>query len=127
MADVTLSNIANVTGDYDAIPTTLTSEAVITEMIAELTIVKTVDKQNCASGNLAYTVTISNLAENPFEKPTFTDTLDPLLISLVENSVRVNGTDANYTYDSETGLLTVELETIAKDGSTEITFQVQKV
>ncbi len=127
MADVTLSNIANVTGDYDAIPTTLTSEAVITEMIAELTIVKTVDKQNCASGNLAYTVTISNSAENPFEKPTFTDTLDPLLISLVENSVRVNGTDANYTYDSETGLLTVELETIAKDGSTEITFQVQKV
>lgn len=127
MADVTLSNIANVTGDYDAIPITLTSEAVITEMIAELTIVKTVDKQNCASGNLAYTVTISNSAENPFEKPTFTDTLDPLLISLVENSVRVNGTDANYTYDSETGLLTVELETIAKDGSTEITFQVQKV
>lgn len=127
MADVTLSNIANVTGDYDAIPTTLTSEAVITEMIAELTIVKTVDKQNCASGNLAYTVTILNSAENPFEKPTFTDTLDPLLISLVENSVRVNGTDANYTYDSETGLLTVELETIAKDGSTESTFQVQKV
>lgn len=127
MADVTLSNIANVTGDYDAIPTTLTSEAVITEMIAELTIVKTADKQNCASGNLAYTVTISNSAENPFKKPTFTDTLDPLLISLVENSVKVNGTDANYTYDSETGLLTVELETIAKDGSTEITFQVQKV
>jgi len=127
MADVTLSNIANVTGDYDAIPTTLTSETVITEMIAGLTIVKTADKQNCASGNLAYTVTISNSAENPFEKPTFTDTLNPLLISLVENSVKVNGTDANYTYDSETGLLTVELETIAKDGSTEITFQVQKV
>lgn len=127
MADVTLSNIANVTGDYDAIPTTLTSEAVITEMIAGLTIVKTADKQNWASGNLTYTVTISNSAENPFEKPTFTDTLDPLLIKLVENSVKVNGTDANYTYDSETGLLTVELETIAKDGSTEITFQVQKV
>mgnify|MGYP004518738117 FL=1 len=31
MANVQLSNIANVTGTYDAIPTTLTSEAVITE------------------------------------------------------------------------------------------------
>ena len=127
MADVTLSNIANVTGNYDAIPTTLTSEAVITEMIAGLTIVKTADKQNWASGNLTYTVTISNSAENPFEKPTFTDILDPALISLVENSVKVDGADAQYTYDPATGLLTIELETIEKDKSAEITFQVQKV
>ena len=127
MADVKLSNIANVTGNYDAIPTTLTSEAVITEMIAGLTILKTADKQNWASGNLTYTVTISNSAENPFEKPQFTDTLDPTLIKLVENSVKVNGTDAQYTYDDTTGLLTIELETIAKDESLVITFQVQKV
>ena len=126
MADVTLSNIANVTGTYDAIPTTLTSEAVITEIITGLTIVKTADKQNWDSGNLTYTVTILNSAENAFEKPTFTDTLDTALITLVENSVKVNGTNANYTYDSTTGLLTVELETIEKDGSSEITFQVQK-
>ena len=69
MADVTLSNIANVTGNYDAIPTTLVSEAVITELIACLTIVKTADKQNWASGNLTYTVTITNGAKNPFESP----------------------------------------------------------
>ena len=127
MADIKLSNTANVTGNYDAIPTTLTSEAVITEMITGLTIVKTADKQNWASGNLTYTVTISNSAENPFETPTFTDTLDPTLIKLVENTVKVNGTDAQYTYDSVSGLLTVELETIEKDASTEVTFQVQKV
>ena len=127
MADITLSNIANVTGQYDAIPTTLTSEAVITEIITGLTILKTADKQNWASGNLTYTVTISNSAENSFETPTFTDTLDTTLIKLVENSVKVNGTDAQYTYDSTTGLLTVNLETIAKGESTEITFQVQKV
>lgn len=127
MADVKLSNIANVTGNYDAIPTTLTSEAVITELIAGLTILKTADKQNWASGNLTYTVTISNAAENPFETPTFTDTLDPTLIKLVENSVKVNGTDTQYTYDPTTGLLTVELETIEKEGSSVVTFQVQKV
>ena len=68
MADVKLSNIANVTGTYDSIPTTLTSEAVITDMIAGLTIVKVADKQNLASGNLLYTITITNSAENAFEK-----------------------------------------------------------
>lgn len=126
MASVRLNNIANVTGNYDSIPTTLTSEAVITEIIEGLSIVKTADKQNWASGNLTYTVTISNTADSPFETPTFTDTLDPTLIKLVENTVKVNGTDAKYTYDSTTGLLTVELETIANEGSSIITFQVQK-
>lgn len=45
MADVKLSNIANVTGTYDSVPTTLTSEAVITEMITCLTIVKSADHE----------------------------------------------------------------------------------
>ena len=90
MASVKLSNIANVVGNYDSVPTSLTSEAVITEMIAGLTIVKTADKQNWASGNLTYTVTITNNADSPYETPTFTDTLDPTLIKLVENSVQVN-------------------------------------
>lgn len=113
-------------GNYDSILTTLTSEAVITEIIEGLSIVKTADKQNRASVNLTYTVTISNTADSPFETPTFTDTLDPTLIELVENTVKVNGTDAKYTYDSTTVLLTVELKTIANEGSSIITFQVQK-
>lgn len=127
MADIKLSNIANVTGNYGLIPTTLTSEAVITELIAGLTIMKVADKQNWASGNLTYTVTISNAAENSFETPEFTDTLDPTLIKLVDKSVKVNGVDAEYTYDSVTGLLKIQLETIAKEESSIITFQVQKV
>ena len=92
MADVKLSNIANVTGTYDSIPTTLTSEAVITEMIAGLTILKTADKQNWASGNLQYTITITNGAQNAFETPTITDILDPTLIKLVKDSVEVENT-----------------------------------
>jgi len=50
MADVKQSNIANVVGTYDSIPTTLTSEAVITDLISGLTILKTADKQNWATG-----------------------------------------------------------------------------
>ena len=38
MADVKLSNIANVTGTYDSVSTALSSEEVITSMITGLTI-----------------------------------------------------------------------------------------
>lgn len=127
MADVKLTNVADVTGTYDSIPTTLTSEAIITDLISGLTIVKTADKQNWATGNLTYTVKITNAATSAFEKPTFTDILDPTLIKLVDNSVKVNGTTTEYNYDSGTGKLSVELETIAIEESTTITFQVQKV
>lgn len=85
-----LTNVADVTGTYDSIPTTLTSEAIITDLISGLTIVKTADKQNWATGNLTYTIKITNAATSAFEKPTFTDILDPTLIKLVDNSVKVN-------------------------------------
>ena len=127
MADVKLSNIASAVGTYDSIPTTITSEAVITEIITGLTIVKTADKQNWASGNLTYTITITNGAESAFEKPIVTDTLDPALIKLVDNTVQVDGNTVQYTYDSETGALSIQLETIAAEASSVITFQVQKV
>lgn len=127
MADVKLTNVADVTGTYDSIPTTLTSEAIITDLISGLTIVKTADKQNWATGNLTYTVKITNAATSAFEKPTFTDILDPTLIKLVDNSVKVNDATVEYNYDSGTGKLSVELETIATEESTTITFQVQKV
>lgn len=127
MADVKLSNIANVTGTYDSIPTTLTSEAVITEMIAGLTILKTEDKQNWASGNLQYTITITNGAQNAFETPTITDILDPTLIKLVKDSVEVDGKKVEYTYDETTGELKIVLDTIATETNSVITFQVQKV
>lgn len=129
MADVKLSNIANVTGTYDSIPTTLTSEAVITEMIAGLTILKTADKQNWASGNLQYTITITitNGAQNAFETPTITDILDPTLIKLVKDSVEVDGKKVEYTYDETTGELKIVLDTIATETNSVITFQVQKV
>lgn len=127
MADVKLSNIASAVGTYDSIPTTITSEAVITEIITGLTIVKTADKQNWASGNLTYTITITNGAESAFETPIVTDTLDSALIKLVDNTVQVDGNTVQYTYDSETGALSIQLETIAAEASSVITFQVQKV
>lgn len=126
MADVKLSNMASVTGTYDAIPTTIETQAVITEIIKGLTITKTADKGTWVSGNLTYTITITNNAVNPFETPTVTDTLDTTLISLVDNSVQVNGAEAQYTYEASTGVLSITLETIAVGSSSVITFQVQQ-
>lgn len=127
MADTKLSNTANITGTYDNIPTVLTSEAVITELISGLTIVKIADKQNWASGNLQYTITITNGAENAFENPTITDILDPTLIKLVDDTVEVDGEKVEYTYDPTSGELSIVLKTIAVGANSVITFQVQKV
>ena len=82
------------------------SEAVITEMIAGLTIEKTADKQNWASGLLTYTITVTNGAEKAFENPVITDTLDPTLIKLVEDTVQVNGAKA-IPLEIEAGLHTI--------------------
>ena len=75
MADLKLSNIASITGNYDSIAPVLTFEAVITSLISGLTIVKTADKENWASGYLTYTITVTNNAEKHFESPKITDTL----------------------------------------------------
>lgn len=126
MADVKLSNVASITGTYDSIATTLSSEAVITSIISGLTIVKTADKQNWANGYLTYTITITNNAEKPFESPDITDILKPTLITLVADSVKEGETTREYSYDDVTGLLSIKLDTIPVGESTEVTFQVQK-
>lgn len=82
-------------------------------MIAGLTIVRVADKQNWASGNLMYTITITNSAKNAFENPTITDILDPTLIKLVDNTVEVDGKTTQYIYDDTTGELKITLDTIA--------------
>ena len=74
-------------------------------MIAGLTILKTADKQNWASGNLQYTITITNGAQNAFETPTITDILDSTLIKLVKDSVEVDGKKVEFTFDETSGEL----------------------
>ncbi len=126
MADTTLTNKASVAGNYNSIPVALETEAVVTNLINGLTVTKTADRQNWATGLLTYTVTVTNNAVNALEAPVITDILDTDLVNFVENSVTVNGTSKTATYDSATGTLTVDLETIAAGDSAEVTFQVQK-
>lgn len=126
MAEFNLQNTANVEGLYGLIPTELTSDAVITQLISELTIIKTADKALWADNSyLTYTVTITNNESQNFTTASFTDLLDTTKIVLVDDSVKVNGDTETYTYDA--GLLSVTLPDINAGDTVIITFQVQKV
>ncbi len=126
MADIDLSNKANVTGTYGAGTVTLESNTATTKIINNLTIQKDVDKQKWATGTLTYTITITNNAESTLETPIFTDVLNPDLVKLVENSVEVNGLAVNYNYEQTSGMLTINLENLIVGGTSVITFRVQK-
>ena len=78
-------------------------------------------------GNLQYTITITNGAQNAFETQKITDILDPTLIKLVKDSVEVDGKNVEYNYDEATGELKIVLDTKAIETNSVITLQVQKV
>lgn len=124
MADVNLSNSASVTGTYETGALTLTSNVVTTEIVNGITIVKAADKEKWSTGQLTYTITIENNAQNTLESPTVVDILDPTLVKLVDNSVKVNSSDAQYTYEETTGTLSINLEDMTVGTTSVITFRV---
>ena len=124
MADVNLSNSASVTGTYETGALTLTSNVVTTEIVNGITIVKAADKEKWSTGELTYTITIENNAQNTLESPTVVDILDPTLVKLVDNSVKVNSSDAQYTYEEATGTLSINLEDMTVGTTSVITFRV---
>lgn len=124
MADVNLSNSASVTGTYETGALTLTSNVVTTEIVNGITIVKAADKEKWSTGELTYTITIENNAQNTLESPTVVDILDPTLVKLVDNSVKVNSSDAQYTYEETTGTLSINLEDMTVGTTSVITFRV---
>lgn len=126
MADTNLSNTASVTGTYDTSEISLNSNTVLTKIVDSLTIEKAVDKQKWATGELTYTITITNNAENTFETPVLVDVLDPTLVSLVADSVTIDNVAANYQYEEVSGTLTVNLANITVGTTSVITFRVQK-
>lgn len=124
--DNTLTNLVTASGTYNLISTVLTSDAVVTQLVSGLTIVKVADKGVWTDGYLTYTITLTNNAQYDFETPTLNDILDPTFVTLVEDSVMVDDAVTAYTYDEITGALAVTLPTIEVDGSTVVTFQVAK-
>lgn len=58
---------------------------------------------------------ISNQTETAYTSPVITDILNPDLIKLVNDTIKIDGTPieaSEYTYDENTGKLTINLPTI---------------
>lgn len=124
-----LNNTATATGTYNSVPTSLTSNATVVNMIDGLTLVKSADKKNWVDGNLTYTITINNQTANSYETPVVKDVLEDSLVEFVTDSVTINGVIADkskYSYDEGTHTLTVNLEDVSPSSSSVLTFQVNK-
>ena len=127
--DQTLNNIAQAVGNYNNIPTSITSSVSVVTLVNGLTITKTANKQIWADGNLTYTIVVDNKAEQTYTSPKVTDILDATLIDFVDGSVIIDGQKANptqYSFNNQTNTLTVDLEDIAVSSSRTITFDVSK-
>lgn len=124
-----LSNTVKAVGNYNDIPTSITSAATVVTMINGLTITKTADKQVWADGNLTYTIIIENKSDNSYNTPEIKDVLDENLIEFVQDSVTIDGQKASssdYEFDSSTSTLTINLTDIAVSTSKTVTFEVSK-
>lgn len=122
-----LNNTASAVGNYNEIPTSITSSVSVVTMISGLTITKTADKQNWADGELTYTIVIDNKTDKSYVSPKITDILDINLVTFVDKSVFIDDVlTTNYTYEESSGTLTITLEDITASSSKTIKFKVIK-
>ena len=124
-----LSNIAKASDTYDNIPTSLTSNTSVVNVIEGLSLIKEADMENWGSGNLTYTITLDNQTDKTYTNPIITDQIDSSLALFVPGSVTINGQAAQqgeYSYDSNTHTLTINLNEVTPSSKAVLTFQVEK-
>ena len=122
-----LTNTVTVLGNYNNIPTSVSSLASVVTMISGLTITKTADKPVWADGLLTYTITVNNSTSQAYTSAVVTDILDTTKVDFVTDSVEIDGSKATseeFTFENNT--LTVQLSDVAPSGTKTITFQVKK-
>lgn len=127
--ETSLNNIASVLGNYNSIPTQITSDVLVVSMISGLAVKKTADKMVWGDGKLTYTIEVSNQTNVDYKNPVITDELDITLIKFVSDSVKVNGTqleNSKYTYNDASGKLTINIDDVGALQTTAITFEVEK-
>ncbi len=124
-----LTNTATVLGEYNSIPTEISTTAIVVTILEGLTVTKSADKPIWTEGNLTYTVEINNETTKAYTSPVITDILDPTLITLVAGTIKVDDTvleESQYTYEEDTGKLTITVPDIAAQSKKTITFEVSK-
>lgn len=124
-----LSNSASVLGNYNNIPTEISTQAFVVTLISGLTVTKTADKVIWSEGNLTYKIEVINQTDLPYTSPVITDILNPTLIALVNNTIKIDDniiSSSLYTYEEDTGKLTITLPDIESKGKKVVTFEVSK-
>lgn len=124
-----LSNTVNGTGTYDSVPISLTSNTSVVKLVEGLTLLLEADKTYWKDGNLKYTITLDNQTDVAYDNVKLTDVLDTTYITFVDNSVKINDTEAtssDYNYNDQTHTLTIDLASVAAQNKTTITFDVKK-
>lgn len=122
-----LTNTVTALGNYNNIPTSVSSLASVVTLISGLTITKTADKPVWADGLLTYTITVNNSTSQAYTSAVVTDILDTTKVDFVTDSVEIDGSKATseeFTFENNT--LTVQLSDVAPSGTKTITFQVKK-
>lgn len=123
----TLSNQVTAEGTYNNIPTSMTSNVSVVNLISGLTLEKSADKTNWVDGPLTYTIDVDNQTNVEYTTPVITDIIDTNLVTLLENSIMINDVQATpdqYTYTD--GTLKITLPTVSANTKTTIKFSVQK-
>lgn len=124
-----LTNHATARGYYNSLETIIQSNENTILLINNIKVVKKSNKTLWATGTLTYTVNIKNISSISLENITITDVLDPKLISLIVESIRINGVPAGYgifTYNKNNGALTINLPKIGANEVVVIKYQVRK-
>ena len=124
-----LNNTVTSVGNYNNIPTSLTSNVSVVNIIDGLSLTKDADKKNWGSGELTYTITIDNQTDTSYVKPIVTDKIDTSLVEFVSGSVMINdtpATESQYSYDEGTSTLTINLDDVGATTTTTLTFRVAK-
>ena len=122
-----LRNTVGAKGNYNSIPTSITSVASVVTMVEGLSITKTADKLVWADGELTYTIVITNDADQTYENVVVTDILNTTLVEFVDKSVTIDSVQATTgEYEYNDGTLTVNIIDIVASESKTVTFKVTK-
>ena len=128
MADVKLTNQANVQGEYGdpATAITFSSNIVTTTIVQGLTVTKNADKTNWTEGPLTYTIVVKNDSGSTLTNGMLIDNLDTSLVEFSSSyGVKIDGvTSTEFTITG--GELKITLPSLDTGGEKTITFQVTK-
>lgn len=121
MENILENNIETV-GNNNNIPLKLTANVSVT-LISGIDMVLSANRKYWLNGTLTYEIILTNNSTYNYNNLVLTDNLDISLISFVNSSLKINDeVYSNYTYDENTGLLTINLDDLNVNTTKKITF-----